>query len=136
MSRTVKCYGGPYHGKEVTLADNCCRFDVADILIQELPRWDASILHEPPTYNVLTYSLRECREMRVYPRRHRSFWVAVVDGSELMPREEHKIRMDLIHKVPWEIPTASIIHDFDQWFASAVYHHLGMVTWKGSRWAV
>lgn len=62
----------------------------------------------------------------------RELEVGLLDGARLTPAEVRALEHDL-ERQPWEFPPASILDEFDEWFAQAWYRQTGQLSWSGDR---
>jgi len=126
MTRTVKLYGGPAHGREHVMCDDCRRIDVLPprrtrtlaycqlseeqmrtIMLEECRR-------EVTTYYVTHYSVRGFTQAGA--RVHQTLPVALWEDEKLTQREEYDLER-ATYRLPWEWDRKpNFLTQFDQWF--------------------
>ena len=124
----VKCYGGPAHGLTKDLASGAHRFEM---FVE--PRIDRRQLFTlrpssmiPPrsqsvtnTYYLQTYEQEwtTAEGSEVYRR----LQVALLDGADLLQREQHELE-DAMESLPWNWSLApSILYQFERWWEKALH---------------
>lgn len=120
----VKLYGGPLHGQTVD-------FDGPVYSTAEGPQRPVRFgePYEPVTFTKVNYYPETFREIGHNPKRRRELTVGLIQGGGLTPTQTADLERDW-GRVPWEFPKVSFLHDFDNWFAQAVFRHCGLLTWK------
>jgi hypothetical protein len=120
----VKCYGGPYHGREATVTDGKGRFEAffrigpppvirtcEDFFMAYAPRLD-----KPDVYTYFISEYRQVGFTAAGSEVRRKMCIALLDGCDLTSREFCDIERDM-EKVPWKwLKKPSFLTQFDQWF--------------------
>lgn len=136
----IKLYGGPAHGLVHTVECNqyqkskTHRIDALNEVLRRpvvLRHTDAD-LWQPQPYTLASYYLQPFAQQFINPQRERSLWIGLCENCELLNREYYELEQD-IRRIPWIFPEVSILNDFHEWFAQAVYKHTGILTWRGQR---
>ena len=124
----VKCYGGPAHGRTMGLNDATYRFEMFvkpsidhrpaacrpfDIQMPPCPR------NITNTYYLQTYS--QTGHTLNGALVHRQIQVALLDGTDLLLREQHEVE-DAMESIPWTwSQDPSILHQFEEWWEKALH---------------
>lgn len=128
----VRLYGGPAHGKLVTVDQIPWRIETVApergrpdylrrISEEDLINWQP---RERVSYHIQWWHIQARN-----PKRHKHLPIGVVEGCELLPRERYDLQRDM-DDLPWSFPSVSFLHEFEEWWSQTLYRHTGRLTWR------
>lgn len=127
--RTIKLFGGPAHGRIMTVPDYKHRV-MAEV--QNNPPTLCSSLDTIINYvpvSTCTYYVREYSEVgftEAGARVRRSLWIGQYEDADLFPHERYEL-IDALSQQPWKwAAKPNFLTQFDQWFE----YTLAEIGWK------
>ena len=125
---SILAIGGPAHGTYFERSRSQYRW-VSLTEMEEVYVLRGSSVAKPVGVEVL-YSKYTFYISRENPRRYKALDVALVEGGKL---ETYQLLIEReMLALPWVVPTANILKDFDQWFAATFYQKTGAM-WERKR---
>lgn len=128
----IRLYGGPYHGKIITLPDDRRYVQFVDDFVE--PMYPTQVYYN--SYRLskgfTTYEVKRYGESLPNPRRARQICVGeyASNGDHYSTEcHSHQI-MRALEYTRWTVYPASIIDDFDQWFAHHWFALTGKLVWR------